>query len=386
MQHSKLGASSAARWMKCPGSLRLIALAPEQESSKYAIEGTNAHSIAENCLREKIEPAELVGAMFEGGYGEFKVTQNMADAVKVYYDFVLEQVKAHKKPALLIETKFDLGWLHQGMFGTNDACILLPEERRIIVLDYKHGFGVVEARKNAQLMYYAIGAAIQKVDGKLSCEYDTIDLVIVQPRASHPDGPIREYSLDISELKAFARDLRAAAKETEDPNAKLRIGSHCKYCPALATCPAQHDHAMEIVGNDFTDVSTVELPVPEALSREKLVEILNGQSLFENWLKAINAHALNQLLKGEEVKGFKVVKGKSLRRWKDEPDVINTLGEYGEDLYAPRQLKSPVQIEKLGAKAKKAVKKLAYKPEGANTLVPVSDRREAVNALKEFSQ
>ena len=248
--HSKLGASSAYRWFACPGSVKACADAPDNESV-YAAEGTAAHELAAACLEKTPfkAPEDFLGKAFNG----FEVTEEMAEAVEVYRTAILDEYEMGDE--LMVEQRFDLSHVYPGCFGTNDALLYRESEGLLIVYDYKHGRGVpVEVEGNKQLLYYALGACT----GKHNRRVEQVELVIVQPRCPHPNGPVRRWRFDAVDLLDFEAELRAAARRTEDSDER-HAGSHCKFCPAAPTCEALRNHALEAAKAEFTDAGDVVL-------------------------------------------------------------------------------------------------------------------------------
>lgn len=366
--HSILGASSSHRWLSCPGSIRLSAGLPKTTSS-YADEGTAAHELAENCLRTKTNAAEHLGSLITVNGSVYEVDNEMAEAVQVYLDNVrCDLGEAGKGAVLQIEQRFHLDWLYPGLFGTNDALVGQPFGL-LRIYDYKHGAGVaVEATDNPQLMYYALGAAYGDT-------YEEVELVVVQPRAQHPDGPVRRCRLTVEELERWGREvLLPGARATEGPGAHLLTGGHCKFCPALAICPAQRDKALAVAREAFAQAQP---PSPEALTPQELRKILDAADLVEAWLAACRVHAkmlLEQGLVVPEDIGHKLVAGRATRRWIDEDEAAATLEMLGVDPYE-RKLKSPAQAEKSTKKG--ALDQLITTTRGTQ-MVPVSDKREAL--------
>ena len=233
----------------------MIDKAPAQKSSVYAAEGTAAHKLAERCLESsKNSAADFLGIMIDG----FEVTEEMAEAVQMYVDDIWQNMGDKKK--LFVEERFDLGWLYPGLFGTNDACIVEPFGH-IIVYDFKYGAGVpVNVTENKQLMYYALGAAY-------NFDPATITIKIIQPRAAHDDGPIREWTVDSDRItKQWAGELKLAAQTVNGGH--LEAGKWCRWCPAFAMCPKAEEKALEEAkkhfrNNPLESTETTVLPDPE---------------------------------------------------------------------------------------------------------------------------
>lgn len=358
--HAVLGASGAHRWMNCPGSVAMAKeIGHEETESIYAREGTAAHAVAEKCLRSGLDPEFYVGQKIEG----IKVTREMAASVRIYVDRVRMVAKAAQTEPL-IEVRFDLskgGPEGKGleppepMFGTADAVVWDELHGRTLwVLDYKHGQGVtVEAENNPQLMYYALGAVLKL---GMNPPPRKIKVVIVQPRASHPDGIIRDWEFEWADLVAFKNELMVAAYATQEENAPLKTGSWCRFCPARAVCPAQEELAVAVAQQEFgamvpaTEEQPGSLPAPYTLTEDELLEILDKSDYVIEWLREVQRYADNLLETGTPLPGWKLVAKRANRKWNDEEEVIAFLrGVDGveEEDYLPRKLLSPNQTELL---------------------------------------
>jgi hypothetical protein len=374
--HATLGASTASRWMTCPGSVQLTRHIPSVES-EYAREGTAAHALAEKCLRHNADPSDYVDMELEG----IVVTEDMADYVRVFVDYCREQIADEK----WIEYKFSLAELNppEQMFGTADFVSYDAAARELHVIDLKYGQGVmVEARGNKQLRYYGLGAALALGS---THPIETVKLTIVQPRMSHPDGVKRSETIDILELMDFAEDLLQAARATLEPNAPLVAGSHCRFCPISARCPAQMEQALAVAQTEFADLPVHQPPAPESLPIEVFADILDKLPILEDWVKAMHAHELHLMSQGIEVPGRKLIERRPTRKWSSEEEAQKWLEEHG---YAAEEildmtLRSPAQIERVMGRAKKDLPpELIVKKSSGYKVAPATDPHPAVTITK----
>lgn len=389
-QHASLGASGAYRWMACPGSPRMEAGRPGS-SSTYAREGTAAHDLAERALAHKKDPEFWLGEVINVPYkedGEEKVdrivvTEEMCEAVQVYVAHVRAlAVDDHRE--LHLEQRVSLERLGppEPMYGTADAIIWDAEERHLFVDDYKHGKGVVvEVEGNPQPLYYALGAVL-----KIGKKPKKITMQIIQPRAFHPDGPIRSHTISYEELIEFKNELMDAADATTAEDAPLVVGDHCKFCKALAVCPAQRDHAVQTAQSEFMEFSP---PDPEELTLEELALVLERQKQIEDWLSAVNAYAVNRLDRGLDVPGHKLVPKRARRYWVDEDKLLEWLERkrIPKYKYERRKLKSPAQLEKLcKSEGIPFPDELVEKKSSGPKLAPADDPRPALtpSAVDDF--
>lgn len=383
--HSKLGASSAYRWMSCAGSVALSERMPKRES-EYAAEGTAAHTLAEACLKRGFDATEYVGeTMGVAGVPEFTVTEEMAEAVQVYLDTVRGDRADGDVP--LVEHRFALTEFHPAFFGTNDACLYKPAERKLVVYDYKHGRGVaVEVERNPQLMYYGLGAATAE-----SRPLDVVELVIVQPRAQHRDGPVRRWQTTAQDLVEYAADLVEAAARTEASDAPLAAGDWCKFCPAAPVCPELKKRALDAAQVDFNDNNGEPiLRDPAVMTPDELGAVLDAADIIEQWYRSVQSHANAEALAGRLPSGWKLVEGKQgNRKFRDEAEARMALLELGvepEHQNVEPKLRSPTQIatvlkQRYGFKGKaadEAIADLVTREPGGPRLVRESDPRPAI--------
>lgn len=225
-QHSELSASSASRWMTCPGSVRL-SRGIQREESSYAQEGSAAHEVARRCLIEEHDADQYFGQEIAG----FTVDQAMAAAVQIYVDVCRRLIDACDVP--YIEQRVDLAGIGPPvpMFGTSDFVAYSKRRRELNLVDFKYGRGIwVPASNNEQLHYYALGASLL-IDDPVS----KISMTIVQPRFSKA-APIRTATVDAIELAEWSIELLARAHATQRHDAPTVAGDHCKFCPAKGSC------------------------------------------------------------------------------------------------------------------------------------------------------
>lgn len=377
-QHSKLGASSANRWLNCPGSVQLSETIPPQPSSAYALEGTAAHKLAEICLIQGKNPKDLIGEPIRLNDEAKKiedlyvVSEDMAEAVEVYVNYIRKL-----RGELSVEMQFNLNFIEEGMFGTNDACVYNRQLGMLEVLDYKHGAGVpVSPVENAQLAYYGLGAAkIYELHPN-----STIKLTIVQPRAA--GEAIKSWVTTVGYLENFAKLLKKGAKATRAKNPKLVEGSWCKFCPAQAVCPQLYNRSLEIAKADFADDGQLVLPAPESLEKNFVQKILDFSDILKSWLNAVEVYAYTMLERGEKIEGYKLVKKRANRKWNTSDEAVigaitHLTGIDASKLYSEPKIKSPAQIEALKID-KNLVASLCETPDNGNTMVPISDKRPEV--------
>lgn len=372
--HSEHGASSAHRWMACPGSLRLSREVPERAPNPYMLEGTFAHELAERCLNNHVRPDVYRGVVLHGT----TVTDELADAVGVYVD-ECERYRAADPHGGFVEHRFQLPFVGpETLFGTCDFVAYDPDTHTLTVVDLKYGQGViVEPAGNSQLLYYGLGAMLSpELRGK---RVDSVRLVVVQPRAFHPSGPVRQWTAPFERMARFASELRAAVIATRDPDAPLIVGEHCRFCPAAGICPAQRDHAQSLAQVEFAGAGPIQPRAPSTMSDEELQRVVELLPLLESWATAVRGHAQARLERGRPIAGLKLVARRVTRKWEDSDAALKWLFENG---HVSREvldysIKSVAQIEKLVGKGNIPAELIHLKENGF-ALVPESDPRPAV--------
>lgn len=351
MKHASLGASSAERWMNCPGSINMGRGLVDRDT-KYAREGTAAHKLAEMCLTHSVPAETYLGTMVEG----FEVDSEMVEAVQVFLDHVTSLLEQDDGAVLRVEQTFDLKDLNPPgkMFGTSDVVVYQPDEEMLHVCDLKFGTGViVEVVGNQQLRYYALGAllAFESENPGLRGLIKRIRITIVQPRVPHRDGLVRSEDLVYDEVVSFAVELLEAARATADPDAPLIPGEWCRFCRAAPRCPSLSGAAIELAQREFEEVTDVtEMPDPRLLSLDELERVIEKAPVVEKWFSQVRAYIHGELTAGREVPGFKLVDKRGTRKWKDDDKkVLRALKHFGlkpSDVQT-KKLMSPAQVEKV---------------------------------------
>lgn len=373
-KHARLSASSAFRWINCPGSVALSDQCPTPASSSYADEGTLAHAIGELKLRyvnDEISKRQLNAKMKPLLQSEYYCGE-MEEATGYYADAVIEALEAAGEDAeLMIEQQFSLDrWVPEG-FGTSDAVVIGGGV--IQVIDLKYGKGIkVDARNNPQLRLYGLGAA-NLFDSLY--DFDTVRMTIIQPRLDH----ISTEELPLSELLAWAEDdVKPRAQMAMDGTDYTAVGDWCRFCPAKAVCRKRAEYNLSIAKDDFRK--------PPLLSDEEIGEVLRRADELQHWVKDVGDYALEQALAGKQYDGWKLVEGRSVRKYADELKVAEALkaAGYDEAMLYERKLYGISAMEKIVGKKRltETLGDLIMKPAGKPVLVPESDKREAINTAE----
>ena len=371
--HSKLGASGTHRWFNCHGSVALIESLKTggmaEESSEYAAAGTSAHDIAAICLQSDSQAADCVG--FYDNYDEDDAT-----AVQVYLDGVRKVIrKQNETLQVLVEERFHLPEVHPDFFGTTDCTIV--GEMRAWVKDYKHGAGIaVDAKGNSQLYQYAVGA-LYRTPHWQNDDY-LVGVYIYQPRAFHPDGPVRKEWTTVGALKRWLEDeWLANARATEDPDAPLNPGPWChkSFCSARTRCPALRALIKRVAAYTVEEIKAMD-DWELGLAAQEAAIAAGTKRLFDE-------EVFQRLRTGTKVPGWKIVQKKADRVFKPEIDdeggpikLEEAVKEtFGDKAYDPPKLKSVAAIERLPG-GKEFVAQWGYKPDTGQTVAPDSDVRK----------
>ena len=364
--HAILSASSSHRWLNCPPSARLCETY-EDKGSDYAAEGTDAHSLCEYKLRKALGMGAVDPSEHLTWYNE-----EMEDCANGYATYIMELVESAKEtcadPVVLIEQRVDFSrWVEQG-FGTSDAIIIADGTLRVI--DYKHGLGVlVEADNNPQMMCYALGA-LELFDAIY--DIDSVAMTVYQPRRQN-----------VSTFEMSKDDLYRWAEEVLKPTAELAFagdgnflcGEWCGFCKAKHECRARAEANLLLAQYDFK--------LPPLLEDSEIEVILSRADQLVSWVNDIKEYALQQAISGKDWTGFKLVEGRSNRRYTDEAAVTQAVTNAGFDPYE-RKLLGITAMQKLLGKSRFEELLSAYieKPQGKPTLVPESDKRPVMNNAK----
>lgn len=372
--HAVLPPSSAHRWVRCPGSVSVMQLYPEQEN-EHTAEGTAAHWVAEQVLTSYLSNTDvLVASDFNGSVAPngVVITEEMVEGAQVYITDVLKIANEYGcLSSLQIEQPVKIDRVHSLNWGTPDLRVFIPERARLIVDDFKFGRKVVEVRENWQLIDYAIGALDEIVGGNgLGDQQITVELRVCQPRAFHPDGPCRSVEMNGADLRNYANQLQTAAEQSQLPEPPTMAGEHCVNCPGAHHCLTLQQAAAGICDRIET-LNLSELP-PAQLAVE-IGYLQKAQKLLNARLDAVEAQALQLSNDGTVVPGYAVGYGRGTFKW-DKPDseVLEMGDLMGIDLRKPEAPITPTQAKKLNVDHA-VINCYASKHQGSQRLVRVEE-------------
>lgn len=373
VDHAILSASGSAKWMNCAGSILAESGMPKDEGSHFAQEGTAAHALGEMSLISQKPPETYLGVEVEG----FLVDEEMAEHVSTYVDFC--NTHSGEKH---YELRVDYSRWAQGGFGTAD-CVAVADGV-LNIIDLKYGTGIkVSAQKNSQLMLYGLGG-LEKFGDKV----DVVTMTIVQPRLDHIDT----FSIRVKDLLKWGENVvRPAALATLNPNPEFNPSEKaCRWCRAKPVCRALAKHNYNLTLSNFDNLDEPLLvQVPHTLTADEIARLMPKMDALAGWAKSIKEQGERILSDGGILSGYKLVTGRSKRKWRDEKtaekNLVKLLGNEARTL----KLVSPAQAEKLLGRSRAAeVTDLCYKPDGKPSLVPESDPRPAIkpDAVTYFSE
>lgn len=361
--HSVLGASAADRWMNCTPSAQLTA-GMEDETTTFAAEGTAAHALCEWKVRKALKMR--AGRRPTSDYW----TDEMEEFTDDYRDFIMDLVGQAKltckDPLTLIEQHLDFSCYVPDGFGTGD--FLLVADKELNVVDFKYGRGVaVYADHNPQMMLYALGAL-----NLFDCLYDieNVTMTIFQPRLSS----ISTWTISAEELYKWTEEvLKPKAELAAKGEGEFISGSWCRFCKARNTCRARAE--------SFLELAKMEFQPPALLSDEEVTEVMEKADELSKWASDVMVYVQAEAIEnGKHWNGYKLVEGRSTRRFTDEKKVEEAAKGAGyTDIYN-KSLITLTAFEKLMGKEtfKEVLGSYVTKPAGKLTLVPVSDKRPEV--------
>lgn len=395
--HALLSASSSKRWLTCTPSARLEENFPN-ESSVYAEEGTAAHELGEYKIRRYLHER------MQRPKSEFD-SEELETNTDIYADFIITTIERIKEtcpnPLVMVEERLDYSYLVPSGFGTGD-CVIVADGT-LYVIDYKNGASVfVSCDHNPQMMLYALGAL--HAYGYIY-NIHTVSMTIVQPLMEN----ISTFTCSVGELNEWAESyVRPRAKLAYEGKGEQVPGDHCRFCRAKAVCRACAQEALALVKEEFIDLDSDVLPEdecpgtaetdatapynldrsaptfksPALLSQAEVEEILPTLNRISSWIETVFAYVSSEAINhGVAWKGYKVVEGRSNRKFTDTKAVVSAAAKEGfTDVYK-QELISLTEFEKMMGKKRCAeiLGEFVVKPPGKLALVPESDPRPAVD-------
>ena len=370
--HALLSASSSHRWLNCNPSARLEREFADRETTAAA-EGTAAHALAEHKLKRRLKlRSERPVSVYD--------TDEMETCTDDYADFVMKQVTKERRrdpdTQVFIEQRLDFSCYVPEGFGTGDC--LIVSRGRIHIIDLKYGMGLlVDSEENPQMKLYALAALKQYEE---QYQIKKVKLTIFQPRREN----VSTWETSVAKLKKWAtKELVPKAEKAFKGEGEYCPGEWCIFCKAAVKCRARAEDKLRLAQSEFK--------MPPLLTDAEIEDVLAKLPDIKKWADEIQEYALAKALAGKEWTGFKLVEGRSVRKFTDERAVVKAANEAGyHDIYK-QTLISLTEMEKLMGKAEfsKVLGALVTKPQGKPALVPDTDKRQAItvsNPKTEFSE
>lgn len=361
-RHALLSASASKRWLNCTPSARLETQFSDDESP-YAAEGTAAHALAEHKLKRGLKRRS------KRPVSDYDCDE-MEECTDDYVSYIMEQVQEAElcctDPVVLIEQHLDYSRYVEGGFGTGDC--LIVADGILSVVDLKYGKGLlVEADNNPQMMLYALGA-LELFD--VIYDIDRIRMTIYQPRLEN----ISTWEISVEELQSWVEEvLVPKARLAARGEGEYCSGSWCRFCKARNQCRARAE--------SFLKLAQMEFRPPALLEEGEIAEVLSVADELAKWAADVYSFATDEaIVHGRQWSGFKLVEGRSNRKYTSEEDVAEAAKTAGyTDIYKS-SLIGITEMEKLLGKKQfqEILGGLVYKPQGKITLVPESDKRQPV--------
>lgn len=322
--HALYAASASSRWMNCYGSIQRAAGVPSGLVSGYALDGTEAHELLNYALLHGYTSAHeakiMSGMEWTHRHDDEEIRlESVQDAL----DDVQGLLEAYDTPnmAVFYETRFKFPTHdNDDCGGTSDVTLFIPDLDICIIADFKHGSGVaVDAIENTQMLMYAVGSRqALRQRGMCNSGKTLYRMRIMQPRAYHREGQIREWTCDDLRLDHFIGEVNFAIQKTKERVPEIKPGRYCRWCPAVSACPEAEEHRMKAVlptYNDPRDVVNQGLPPITELSVERIAEILSMADMVEEWLTAVRSQATALAKDGVAIPGHKLVFAQARSKW-----------------------------------------------------------------------
>jgi hypothetical protein len=402
-KHALCSASSAERWLNCPGSVAMSLQVPEPPPSVYALEGTQMHELCEKllapCLIKYNENKDRpnISPVYTKDFAEaVNYPPEMRDYADEFVDLIWTQVLVHQPKKVCLEEKVILDKPRE-MFGTADLFYGFNHKGKkvLAIYDIKYGKGKVVEADSPQLIFYAL--AVQATYHKV--KFDEFWLYVFQPRAEHSEGALRRHILKQKEavtwLDTFLDGATKALTMVNQPdNLELKAGEHCLFCAAKPVCKVHAEYLNNKAGLDFTDEPAVLVPaiinqryeIKNFMSDEQISKLLTHRKEIEKFLSALVEYAINRAQEGDPISGWKVVEGRSIRKWNDSSTWVGTeLQSLGISNPWDKKLRGIGSIERelkdLGnKKPSEMIEILITKTNPPKSLVPEDDPRPAIDA------
>ena len=395
MEHAKASASASHRWLNCTAAPTFEAQFPDSDPGEYAKEGTLAHKFCE--LAAEYTSGQITKRKYNSQIKKLRedpiFKEEMIKTAEFYAQYLWEKATSYPEPPYQKqEVRVDFSDYVPDGFGTCD-CVMIGGDH-LHITDYKYGKGVqVSAENNSQMRLYALGALKQY---SMFYAIRTVSMAIVQPRITED---ISEETITVEELLSWGEQIKPIAqKAVTGIGAEFHEGSWCEFCKGRAVCRARAENMTAL--EDFKDLAIegkmtdqeienrnmmikAGFTLPPALTDADVGNLLIRAEQLVSWYNDLKDYALEAIMAGKEIPGWKVVAGRSNRAFDDTDAALEAIKKagYDEAVLYERKPKTLTELEKLMGKKEfvEVVGSHIVKPMGKPTLVDIADRREPYN-------
>lgn len=370
LEHALISPSGLSRTLVCtPSAREEEKYIGEDFSTPYSDEGTYCH--ASNVVKL----SKLLGLGYvelEPSIWDTSENELLTDVAVSYVNDVYEKAKRKDKDTkIFIEQKLDLTKYIPDSFGTAD--IIIVTKGKLIVCDYKFG-NIFVSSDSYQLRAYALGAYEFFKD---KYQFRTVEMHIVQPKLNN----FHVTRTTINKLLKWAKsELTPLSLLAYNGLGEFKPSLEtCRYCKARVHCKARLEANISLVDEEKPSNS---------LTDKEIEALLPRISDIKKWCEEVLEYATRRSLDGKVYSGFKLVEGRSNRKFKDENEVVRIANANGiTDIYK-KSLLSVNEFEKYVGKAKfqELFAHLVDKPSGKPTLVVETDPRPTITNISDFKE
>ena len=170
-------------------------------------------------------------------------------------------------------------------------------------------------------------------------------------------------------------ELTQKAQLAYEGQGNFSCGEWCRFCKAKAECRERAEVNLALAKYDFEQ--------PALLDDAEIADILGKVDALTTWAADVKEYALQQAISGKEWSGWKLVEGRSNRKYTNDAVVAATVEDAGFDPYERKILGITAMQKMLGkSRFEELLAPYIEKPQGKPTLVPESDKRPAMNTAK----
>ena len=356
-EHSIIPPSSAHIWGApngCTGWVGMSQRYPEETETPEAAEGTASHEVGARMIESAARAGNWINPTDGTDYGSAEngilITEEMVEAAQMYADdvaTVMREIAVFGGGNFNVEQHIKAPSIHDLSEGTPDMWLFNPKKGKLYIWDYKYGYGIVEIYENWQLLNYLSGIIDElKRRGVVNDQTITVHMRIIQPRAFHLEGPIREWVINAAELRGYFNILSDNAHTSLSDKATTRSGSHCKHCTARHACPTALKAGVqlyEVAGQPIP----VELPL-DALGVQ-LAIVQRAIKQLEYVESGLSEIVKGLIKSGKNVPGYMLAQGVGREKWTKPTSEILSMGTMmGHDLKKPDEACTPNQARNKG--------------------------------------